>query len=152
MSSTDPSRYYEDHDIGETFEVGSHAVTKAEILEFAEQYDPQPFHVDEAAAAGTVFGGLVASGWHTAAVCMRLLGTGPLAETASVAALGVDELRWHEPVRPGDELSLRVETVEKHPESPIPGVGQVDVDVTGFDQDGETVITWTLLGLVERRE
>ncbi|AQL43404.1 acyl dehydratase [Halorientalis sp. IM1011] len=143
--------YFEDIEVGDTEEHGSYEVTEEEILEFAEQYDPQEFHTDPEAAKDTMFGGLAASGWHTAAVCMRLLvETMENAEWASQGARGVDELRWIKPVRPGDELAIEYEVVEKR-EGDRPGVGEVDSRLTGYNQDGDPVITWIGLGMIEKR-
>lgn len=147
------TRYFEDIEIGETYEHGSYEVTEDEIIEFAEQYDPQPFHTDPAAAAESEFGGLAASGWHTAAMCMRLLvETMANAEWASQGARGVDALRWIQPVRPGDVLSVEVEVVDKQVDDDRPGIGEVDSKLTGYNEDDEAVITWIGLGMVERRE
>lgn len=110
-----PSGYYEDIEIGATREFGSYTVEKEEIISFAEQYDPQPFHVDESAAEDSIFGELVASGWHTAAMTMRMLVDHRLEDDRSMGAVGVDELRWKQPVRPGETLSVRTEVVDKEP-------------------------------------
>lgn len=144
-------RYYEDIDIGDTHEFGEYRVTKAEIIEFAEQYDPQPFHTDEDAAEDSAFGELVASGWHTAAMCMRLLVDGPLQNRASMGARGVDELRWKRPVRPGDTLSIRSEVVDKRVSETDPERGYVDSFLEGITQDGDVVISWIGLGMIARR-
>jgi acyl dehydratase len=144
--------YYEDLEVGDVTEYGSKTMTKAEIIEFATKYDPQPFHLDEEAAKETFFGGLAASGWHTAAVCMRLLVDGVLRDQASMGAAGVDELRWKRPVYPGDTISVRVEVLEKEPDPNDPTRGRVRSKMTGLNQDGEPVISWEGLGLVARRE
>jgi len=144
-------RYYEDIEVGETREFGEYHVTKEGIIEFAEQYDPQPFHTDEEAAAESAFGGLVASGWHTAAMCMRMLADGPIQERAGMGARGVDELRWRNPVTPGDTLHLRTEIVDKRVSESDPRRGYVDSYMEGFTQDDEVVISWIGLGMVERR-
>lgn len=144
-------RYYEDIEVGETQTFGEYQVTKEQIVEFAERYDPQPFHTDEAAARESPFGGLIASGWHTAAMCMRMLAEGPVRERASIGARGADELRWHEPVRPGDTLHLETEVVDKRPSESDPRRGYVDGRVEGINQDEEVVISWIGLGMVERR-
>jgi len=145
-------RYFDDIEVGETYEHGHQDVTKDEIVEFAEKYDPQPFHVDEDAAEETAFGGLAASGWHTAAMCMRLLvEVMDEADWASQGARGVDALRWIRPVRPGDTLSVEVEVVDKRTDEDNPAVGHVDSKLTGYNQDGEAVISWVGLGMVERR-
>jgi len=144
--------YYEDIEVGDTHEYGSYRVTEDEIIEFAEQYDPQPFHTDPEAAKETSFGGLAASGWHTASMCMRLFVElmGDI-NWASQGARGVDELRWIRPVRPGDELSIEVETVEKR-DGDRPGMGEVDSRLTGYRDGDEAVISWIGLGMIEKRE
>jgi acyl dehydratase len=146
-------RYFEDIEVGESYEHGTRTVTRDEIVEFAEQYDPQPFHVDEDAAEASVMGGLAASGWHTAAVCMRLLvEVMDEADWVSQGARGVDALRWIQPVRPGDELSVEFEVVDKRLDDDRPALGEVDSRMTGYNQDGDAVITWVGLGLVKRRD
>ncbi|ELY48130.1 MaoC family dehydratase [Natronorubrum sulfidifaciens] len=144
-------QHYEDIEIGDTEEFGEYQVTKDEIVEFAEQYDPQAFHVDEAAAEDSAFGTLVASGWHTASICMRLLVNGILGEQAGMGARGVDDLRWKQPVKPGDTLSVRTEVVDKRVSESDPKRGYVDTRLEGRNQDGEVVITWLAHGMVERR-
>jgi acyl dehydratase len=144
--------YYEDLEVGDVVEHGSKTVTKEEILEFAEEFDPQPFHLDEEAAEDSVFGGLAASGWHTASICMRLLVDGVLSEQASQGAAGVDELRWKRPVRPGDTLSIEVEVLSKEPHPRDPTRGRMRTELRGYNQDGEEVISWIGLGMIERRE
>jgi acyl dehydratase len=112
------TQYYEDLTVGDVFETGGYTVTKEEIVEFAEQFDPQPFHVDEEAAAESMFGELVASGLHTLCLSVRLFVTDFVQGEAGVAnmgGLGMDDLRWHEPVRPGDTLRVRIEVREKTP-------------------------------------
>jgi acyl dehydratase len=146
------ARYYEDTEVGETYETGSYEVTREEIIEFAERYDPQPFHVDEEAAEASQFGGLVASGWHTASMCMRLLVDDYLEEETSMGARGVEELRWLRPVRPGDELTVEVEILDKRPSESNPGMGHVRSKLTGYNGDGEAVITWTAEGMIRRRD
>ncbi len=142
------TQYFEDVAVGETRSFGERTITKAEMIEFAERYDPQPFHVDEAAAEESVMGGLVASGWHTAAVCMRLL-VENVDDRAMAGARGIDDLRWIEPVRPGDTISVELEVVDKYP-SDRKGVGHVDERLTGY-ADGEAVISWIALEMVRRR-
>lgn len=142
--------YFEDIEPGDVTELGETTVTREEIISFAEQFDPQPFHVDEEAAAESIFGGLIASGWHTAAVCMRLY-VEALEDVASQGARGVDELRWVRPVRPGDTISGTVEVLETRPHEDHETLGHVRSRLTGTNQRGETVITWVGLGLVRRR-
>lgn len=146
------TRYYDDIEVGETYEHGSCEVEKDDIVAFAEEFDPQPFHTDEDAAEETAFGGLAASGWHTAAMCMRLLvEVMAEAEWASQGARGVDALRWIRPVRPGDTLSIEVEVVDKRVDENDPTIGHVDSKLTGYNQDDEAVISWIGLGMIARR-
>ena len=142
-------RYFEDMEVGEVREFGSYEVTREEVLEFAEAYDPQPFHVDEEAAAESQFGGLIASGWHTAAMCMRMLVDNHLSEAASAGARGVRQLEWLAPVRPGDTLTCRLEILETHPGSGP--VGTVTSEFTGF-VDGERVVRWEADAMFRKRE
>lgn len=102
-----PIRYFEDFQVGQDYPLQTSTVSRAEIVAFAAEFDPQPFHLDEAAAAETLLGGLAASGWHTCALFMRMLYHGWLSETASMGSPGVDKLKWLRPVRPGDVLSGR---------------------------------------------
>lgn len=142
-------QYYEDVEVGETREFGEYRATKEEILEFGRKYDPQPFHVDEAAAEETMFGGLIASGWHTAAMTMRMLVENVMAETAATGALGIDELRWTRPVRPGDTLTVETEVLDKEPWAQ--GLGLVR-SATRVYADGEQVMSMVGLLLFEMRE
>lgn len=145
-------RFYEDIEVGETERIGSYTVTKEEIIDFAERYDPQPFHVDEAAAEDSIYGGLIASGWQTMAVCMRMLVDELVNDQASMGARGADELRWIRPVRPGDTLSLTTEVIDKRPSERNPEVGEVDTEIVGYNQDDDVVVRWIALGLVARRD
>ena len=140
---------FEDLSVGDTEEFGSYTVTREEILDFAEQYDPQPFHVDPDAAEKSPFGGLVASGWHTASMTMRLLVTGLLQRADTRGALGVDELRWLAPVRPGDTLTARTEVLAKEPWDEENG--KVDVRIETL-VDGDVVCSMVGLVLFGRRE
>jgi acyl dehydratase len=144
-------RYYEDIAVGERVELGSHTLSKDEIRTFAERYDPQPIHVDEAAAEASVYGGLIASGWHTAAVCMRLLAEGFLNETASMGSPGLDELRWLAPVRPGDSLSASVEILDRRPSESRDDRGYVKNRMIGRNQADDDVISWEATNIVGRR-
>lgn len=142
--------YYEEYEVGDTREFGERTVTKEEIIEFAEKYDPQPFHVDEEAAKESMFGGLIASGWHTAAVCMRLYVDNQM-DDASQGARGVDELRWIRPLRPGDTLSVTTEIIDKYPDEDNSTIGYVDSKLTATNQRDEPVISWIGLGIIERK-
>ncbi|WP_435196099.1 MaoC family dehydratase [Natronomonas sp. EA1] len=143
-------QYYEDVEVGETKEFGAYEVTKEEIIEFAEKYDPQPFHVDEEAAEESMFGGLIASGWHTAAMTMRMLVEHTTRDAASTGAMGVDELRWKKPVRPGDTLHVEVEILDKEPFRE--GMGLVHSGTYVTRDDGTEVMSFIGLVLYETRE
>jgi acyl dehydratase len=135
--------------VGTVLEFGSYEVTREEIVSFAEQYDPQPFHVDESAAGESMFGGVVASGWHTCAMTMRLLVDNYLNESGCMGSPGIDSLRFPEPVRPGDALSVRVEHVDKEPWDE--GRGVVTSDVTTTNDDDDTVLRMEAMALFPRR-
>jgi len=144
-------RYFEDIDAGETHDLGSYTADREELIEFARRYDPQPIHVDPDAAARTMFGGLIASGWHTGGSCMALLTKGFLTDTASVGSFGMDELRWRTPVRPGDTVHATVEIPEKHPSESRDDRGYVDVELRAENGDGEEVIYWDSTNIVLTR-
>lgn len=133
-------RWFEDFVVGDSVEFGQHQVTEAEIVEFAQRYDPQPFHVDPAAAAQSSFGGLIASGWMTAAVLMRMMCDHYIAAASSMGSPGVDELRWLQPVRPGDRLSARVTVLEVRRSVSRPDRGSVVLLQELLNQDGELVM------------
>jgi acyl dehydratase len=143
-------QYFEDLAVGQTFASGRLTVTADEIIAFAAQYDPQPFHLDEAAASETLFGGLAASGWHTAALTMRLLVPGEFRPAGGIVGFG-GELAWLKPVRPGDELHVEAEILETRTSRSRPGQGLVKVRVSTFNQHGEPVQTFTPTLLVARR-
>lgn len=136
--------YYEDLSVGDTFEGGTYHVTESEIIEFARTYDPQWFHTDPERAAESIYGGLIASGWHTAAMTMRMLVDEVLSEVASIGAKGVDELRWWHPVRPGDTLSIRNEVLETHPDGDDRGLVHVRTETI----DGDGTVVYSMIGLV----
>ncbi|MFC7250066.1 MaoC family dehydratase [Halomicroarcula sp. GCM10025324] len=141
--------YYEDLTVGDTTSFGTYDVTRDEIVSFAEQYDPQPFHTDADAAAASMFGGLVASGWHTAAMTMRLLVDNYLADSGAMGALGVDELRWPTPVEPGDVLSVRTEILDKDVWDD--DRGRVASEITTTNDDGAVVLSMVAQVLWRRR-
>lgn len=130
------------------FEFGSYSVTREEIVSFASSYDPQPFHLEE--SEGSMFGGIVASGWHTAAMSMRLIVDNYLEAAGALGALGVDELRWPEPVRPGDELSVRLSVVDLEPWDESRGLVHQLVETT--NQNGTPVLRMEPSVLYRRRE
>jgi acyl dehydratase len=146
------ARYFEDLEVGDTDALeGRYEVDREEITAFAEQYDPQPFHVDEDAAEDSVFDGLIASGWHTAAMCMRLVVDGFLDPETSMGARGVENLEWIEPVRPGDTLRVEVEILERRPSESRPEMGHVRMKLTGYNQQDVAVIEWVSDGMLRRR-
>ena len=126
-------------------------LSKEEILTLAREYDPQPFHTDEQSAADSAFGGLIASGWHTAAIFMRLYVDAVLSRSASMGSPGVEELRWLKPVRPGDTLRARLTVLDSAPSSRNPGRGTVRLDTEVRNQRGEIVMTMKARGLFARR-
>jgi acyl dehydratase len=143
-------QYFEDFAVGQKFVSGRLTVTTDEIVEFAGRYDPQPFHLDDEAAKKTLFGGLAASGWHTAALTMRLIVGSKFRPAGGILGFG-GELVWVKPVRPGDELHVESEIIETRLSQSRPGVGIVTVRVTTLNQDGDTVQTFTPALLVPRR-
>jgi acyl dehydratase len=136
----DGLRYFDDYLPGATYDCGSFSVSEDEIVSFAEQFDPQPFHVDPGAAARGPFGGLVASGWHTAALVMRQLVDHYLSAEASLGSPGLDEIRWPNPVRPGDTLRVRATVMEARRSLSKPDRGIMKTVVEAADQDGRTVM------------
>ncbi len=132
-------RYLEDFAVGQTFGSGRLRVEKARIKTFAAEFDPQPFHLDEEAARGSIFGGLAASGWHTAAMTMRLLVESELKPAGGIIGAGFDEFRWPRPVRPGDELYVESEILEVRPSKSRPEQGLIKVRTATKNQNGEPV-------------
>ena len=143
--------YFEDFPPGDVRESPARAVTRDEIVAFARQYDPQPFHLDDEAATRSIYGGLLASGWHTCAIYMRLMWETFLKDTASLGSPGVDEIRWVKPVRPGDTLQVRFTVVEATPSRSKPDRGIVRSLSEVFNQHGEIVMTMRGLGMFGRR-
>ncbi|HLK08844.1 MAG TPA: MaoC family dehydratase [Candidatus Angelobacter sp.] len=142
--------YLEDLHIGQRFISGTYQITEAQIKAFAQEYDPQPFHLDEAAAKASVFAGLAASGWHTAAIAMRLLVTSGLPLGNGIIGLGGD-LAWPKPTRPGDTLHVESEILEIIPSRSKPNQALVKVRSTTLDQHGEAVHMFTSKVLVFKR-
>lgn len=143
--------HFEDFHDGDIYELGSHTLTAAEIVEFATRYDPQPFHVDEAAAEHGPFEGLIASGWHTAALFMRMYVDEILNGTVSMGSPGVEELRWRVPVRPGDTIRGRVTVVEATPSAKRSDRGTVIARLEALNQRDEVVMSMRARGLFGRR-
>lgn len=144
-------RYWEDFEAGQVYELGARTVTRDEIVAFAREFDPQPFHLDEEAAARSPFGGLIASGWHTAALFMRMYVDELINDTVSMGSPGVEELRWLVPVRPGDELRGRVTILEAAPSSTRPDRGTIRARMELLNQRDEAVLTMVARGFLGRR-
>ena len=144
--------YHEDLAVGQKFATATLRVTAEDIKAFARQFDPQPFHLDEAAARATIFGGLAASGWHTAALMMRLIVKSGPPIAGGIMGSGIDELRWLRPVRPGDELRGECEVVEMRPSGSRPSQGWVRIRNTAFAQDGGAVMSFIANLMVPRRQ
>ena len=140
--------YFDDYALGSTYECGSVSIDQASIVAFAKEFDPQPFHVDPVAAAAGPYGGLIASGWHTAALVMRLLVENYLAAESSLGSAGMDELRWPHPVRPGDTLRVRATVVESRRSLSKPDRGIVKTVVEAANQDGATVMRATAVNFM----
>ncbi len=144
-------RYFEDYAPGAVLEYGHIPVTEADIVEFARRFDPQDMHVDPEAAARGLFGGLIASGWHTAAMMMRLFADNFLSKVASLASPGIDELRWLQPVRPGDTLRIRVTVLEASSSRSRPDRGMVRTLVEVLNQQEEVVMSLKPMNIIRRR-
>jgi acyl dehydratase len=144
-------RYLEDFHVGDVTEVGPVEVGEEEIVEFASRYDPQPFHVDPEAAKESVYGGLIASGWHTAALFMGMFVRAVLLDSASLGSPGVEELRWLAPVRPGDVLRGRSTILDVRVSEKDPRRGSVFSQSEVRNQDGVVVMTLRARGLFARR-
>ena len=140
--------YFEDHLPGSVQVLGSVAVTEEEIIAFAKRYDPQVFHVDPEAAKRTSFGGLVASGWHTVALAMRLIVDNRLSRVKNLGSPGADEVRWLKPVRPGDTLTVKATILEARRSLSKPDRGVVKALVEIVNQAGEVVTTWKGVNIV----
>jgi len=144
-------RYFEDYTPGAVYEYGYIAVSEADILDFARAFDPQPIHVDPEFAAQGPFGGLIASGWHTAAIMMRMFADHCLSRVASLASPGIDELRWPAPVRPGDSLRLRATFVEARRSRSKPDRGLVRTKAELINQNDQTVLELTAMNIIRAR-
>lgn len=131
--------YLEDFAVGQKFGSGRLKVDEERIKSFAAEFDPQPFHLDAAAARATIFRGLAASGWHTAAMTMRLLVESELKPAGGIVGAGFDEFRWPLPVRPGDELSVESEVLEVRPSKSRPNQGMIKIRTATKNQKGEVV-------------
>lgn len=152
LAAPSPQRYFEDYLPGSIYECGEIAVTEAEIVAFARQFDPQYFHVDAEAAVQGPFGGLVASGWHTGSMAMRLYVNHYLAGAVSLGSPGMDELRFHRPVRPGDRLSVRMSVLEATRSRSKPERGFVTARMEVFNQHGEVAMSLKVTSILACRK
>jgi acyl dehydratase len=143
--------WWEDFKVGDQAEMGRHTFTQDEILKFGREFDPQAFHADPQAAKSGFFGGLIASGWHTCSVAMRVMVESYLKQAASLGAPGVDSIRWPRPVRPGDTLVFRRKVLAARPSTTRAGVGLVKHRWEATNQHGELVMTMEGWGMFGRR-
>ena len=153
MSSNIPckDRWYEDFSVGESFTLGSVRMDAEEMLDFSTRFDPQRFHIDAAAAADTIYGSLIASGWHTGSLMMRLLAEGFLGE-ASQGSVGISEVTWPSPVRAGDTLTLRVEVLNKRVSRSRPDIGLIEASNEMINQDDNVAMRTVPTMIIARRD
>lgn len=144
-------RFFEDYVEGATYSYGHLGVTEQEIIDYALQFDPQAIHVDPGYARGGPFGGIIASGWHTAGLMMRMFADHYLTHNASLASPGIDEVRWPAPLRPGNQVRLRVTTAEARPSKSKPDRGLIFTDAALLTQDDVAVMTLRAMNMVARR-
>lgn len=153
MTFTAPidQRFFEDYVPGTTHDLGSVGISEQEIVEFARRFDPQPFHTDPQAAKDSIYGGLIASGWHTGSLMMRLLVERYISHNASLGSPGMDEIRWPRPVRPGDTLHVRATVLEATRSRSKPERGVIRSHFEVRNQHGEVVMTAQALGMFRCR-
>jgi acyl dehydratase len=150
MSLSHGTRSFDDFQAGDVVELGTVSISEEEIITFARQYDPQPFHVDPEAAARSRFGGIIASGWQTAGLFMRLYAEGVLNTTVSLGSPGVDHLQWPNPVRPGDTLTGRWTVLECRPSRTKPDRGVIRSRGEMLNQNGDIVLSLEALNIIGR--
>jgi acyl dehydratase len=144
--------YFEDYTPGMETSFGVYEVTADEIMEFGRRWDPQPFHIDPVAAAASPFGGLIASGWHTCGMAMKLMvDQGGIAPESSMGGAGLRTLSWEAPVRPGDRLRLVVRVLESRASQSKPDRGSVVLEVNAFNQDDRRVLRFELIGIIRKK-
>jgi len=151
-SKTVPQLYWEDFTAGRVFEHGPRCMPRDEMIAFAAEFDPQPMHLDDAAARETMLGGLAASGWYVCCILMRMCVDAFVGESASMGAPGVDEVKWLRPVRPGDELTLHATVLESRASRSRPEMGLVRFEFALFDPEGRSVMVLTTSLMITRRE
>jgi acyl dehydratase len=152
MTSAGPHHWWEDFIVGSVWPYGPYEVTREEVIAFAQSFDPQPFHLNDEAAAATLFKKLSASGWHTNAMTMRMVCDAYLLKTASLGAPGVEEIKWPTPVFPGDVLSGAATVIEARPMNSKPHVGLVRMRYESRKQDGAVVLTMQGWAMLRRRD
>jgi acyl dehydratase len=143
--------YFEDFYPGQDIDLGTRSVSEEEIIAFASAFDPQPFHVDKEAAAQSIYGGVIASGWHTCSMMMRMVVDGLMAKSSSMGSPGLDGVRWLAPVRAGDTLNVRYQTTQVKASNSKPDRGVVWSKWVAINQHGETVCTVEGMGMFRRR-
>lgn len=152
FASPPDQRYFEDYTPGAVHELGAISIGEEEIIEFATRFDPQYFHIDPEKASASQFGGIIASGWHTISLVMRLYVDRYLSNVASLASPGVDEVRWPNPVRPGDILKVRVTILDTRVSRSKPDRGIVRARLEALNQKDELVLSMTAVSILRRRE
>ena len=150
FATSPDKRYFEDYVPGAVHDLGTITVSETEIIDFARQFDPQYFHIDPEKAKASRFGGIIASGWHTTSLVMKVYVDRYLSHVASLASPGVDEIRWPNPVRPGDTLSVRVTILESRPSRTKPDRGIVRGRIEASNQRGEPVLSMIGLSIIGR--
>jgi acyl dehydratase len=150
-SAHSPKTCFEDFFVGQIREHGPYRLSREEVLAFAAEFDPQPMHLDEDAANKSILKGLSASGWHSSSIMMRMIYDGVLHDSSSCGGPGVEEMRWIKPVRPGDELSIRLTCLEARESKSLPGIGIVRHKLEMMNQRGETVLESTYPGMFRKR-
>lgn len=146
-----PTGYFEDVIVGATYEAGSKTVSEEEIIDFATKYDPQPFHIDKESAENSPYGGIIASGWHTAGMAMRLMVDHIIDHEAGLGSPGWNNMRWHLPVRPGDTLRVQSEILDKKQSKTKPQMGTVFGKMRVFNQKDEMVMSVDTIGMVKTK-
>jgi acyl dehydratase len=147
-----PKRYWEDFQPGAVAIYGPRLVTREEIVAFAAEFDPQPMHLDEAAASATLLGGLAASGWHTCCLLMRIITDGFVLDTSSMGAPGVEEVRWLKPLRPGTRIRVRSTVLETRASKSRPEMGLVKIHHEVLDETDTVLTTLTSTAMLGRRQ
>ncbi len=145
-------KYFEDYEAGRVYELGSVQVELAEVVEFATRYDPQYFHIDESRAKESIYGGIIASGWHTASMMMRIFADNFLSDVSSMGSPGLDELRWYLPVRPGDTLFVSAIVLETRLSKSKPDRGVMRTRTEVHNQSHTLVLSSTAVNFMRRRQ